>query len=134
MLLLVAMPASTKAIPAPPCGAHLARTLRRVRREELPKRRRLAATSPAALLLDWLLNLEVHGSLPAAFLLNMVDDLLTLIETGQSCALDSTDMDEHVLAAAVRLNEPKPFVALNHLAVPVALGLFPVSRRLPCGR
>ena len=110
------MPASTKAIPAPPCGAHLARTLRRVRREELPKRRRLAATSPAALLLDWLLNLEVHGRLPAAFLLNMVDDLLALIETGQSCALDSTDMDEHVLAAAVRLNEAETLCSFEPLS------------------
>jgi hypothetical protein len=30
-------------------------------------------------------------------------------------------MDENVGAAVVRLNEPEPFVALNHFTVPVAM-------------
>jgi hypothetical protein len=30
-------------------------------------------------------------------------------------------MDKHVLAAAVWRDEPKPFVVLNHLTVPVAM-------------
>jgi len=51
------------------------------------------------------LGLEVYGRLLAPFLLNLVADLLALMETIQACALYGTDVNEHVLAAAVRLNE-----------------------------
>jgi len=50
-------------------------------------------------------DFKVYGGLFAAFLLNFVRDLLTLIETVQPGALDGADMDEYVLAATVRLNE-----------------------------
>ena len=51
--------------------------------------------------LDWVLKLEVHRGLLAAFFLDLVGDLLALIETIQSRSLYRADMDEHVLAAAV---------------------------------
>jgi hypothetical protein len=54
-------------------------------------------------------GLEVRGCLFAAFRLNVVADLLAVLEAVQSSALDSADMDEHVLAAAVGLNEAEFF-------------------------
>jgi hypothetical protein len=41
--------------------------------------------------------------------------------------LDSRDMDEDVLSAAVGLDEPKPFCALNHFTVPVAPCVFHIE-------
>src|SRR5471030_703607 len=50
-------------------------------------------------------RLEVHGRRPAALGGDLVGDLLALVQTVHSRALDGADMDEHVLAAFVRLDE-----------------------------
>ena len=52
-------------------------------------------------------GLEIDGCFPTAFRLHFVADLLAFIEALQSRTLNCTNMDEHVLAAAVRLNEAK---------------------------
>src|SRR5476651_1992074 len=50
-------------------------------------------------------RLEVHGRRPAALGGDFVGDLLALVQAVHSRALDGADMDEHVLAAVVRLDE-----------------------------
>ena len=60
-------------------------------------------------------GLEIHGRFSAAFSLNFIADLLALIEALQAGTFDRTDMDEHVLAAAVGLNEAKPFCGVEPL-------------------
>jgi hypothetical protein len=47
--------------------------------------------------------------------------LLPLIERAQSSALDGRDVNKHVLARALRLNESMPLVGLNHLTMPRAI-------------
>ena len=66
-------------------------------------------------------DLEVDGGVLAAVLLDLIGDLLAFVQAIQASPLDGADMDEYVLAAAVRLMKPKPLVALNHLTVPVAI-------------
>ena len=66
-------------------------------------------------------GLEVDGGLFAAVLLDLVGDFLAFVEAVEACALDGADMDEYVLAAAVRLNEAITLVPLNHFTVPVAM-------------
>ena len=58
--------------------------------------------------------------LPAlAIVLKLEADFLTFPKVVHSGPLNRRNVDENVLAAAVRLNETK--VALNHLTVPVAM-------------
>ena len=52
-------------------------------------------------------DLEVDGGVLAAVLLDLIGDLLAFVQAVQASPLDGADMDEHVLAAAVRLNEAK---------------------------
>jgi hypothetical protein len=61
------------------------------------------------------LSLEIYGCVFAAILLNLVGDLLAFIETVQARALDSADMDENVLPAAVGLNEAETFGGVEPL-------------------
>src|SRR5215813_1646000 len=48
---------------------------------------------------------EVHRRCFPAVLFDLILDVLPFVERAQSCALDCGDMDEHVLAATLRLNE-----------------------------
>src|SRR5215831_11424308 len=61
------------------------------------------------------LDLEVLGGFLAAARHDLVCDDLPLIESAQSCALDRRNMDEHVLAAALGLNEPIAFGRIEPL-------------------
>ncbi len=46
---------------------------------------------------------------------DFVADLLAFVEIAHSGALDRTDVHEHVLAAVIRLNEAKTFLAVKPL-------------------
>jgi hypothetical protein len=48
------------------------------------------------------LDLEIHRGGLAAVLFDLILDLLPLVERAQSSALDSRDMDKHILATALR--------------------------------
>ena len=70
------------------------------------------------------LNLEILCRCFALARDFLVLDNLPFIETGEAGSLDSRDMDEHIFAAALRLNETvtlgrvEPFDrALSHLAI-----------------
>ena len=52
---------------------------------------------------------------------DLVGGLLAFIPAAQAGPFDRADMDEHVDTASIGLNEPEPFVALNHFTVPVAM-------------
>ena len=63
----------------------------------------------------------------------LVAYLLTFREILHAGAFDRADMDEHVVAAIVGLDEnPKPFVELNHFTVPTAM-TFPLEDSEPRG-
>src|SRR5262245_59343051 len=51
------------------------------------------------------LDLEIHGRCFSAVLFDLILDVLPFIERAQPSALNSGDMNEHVPAAALRLNE-----------------------------
>lgn len=55
------------------------------------------------------LCLQVDGRFLAALCLNLVADLLAFVEAIETSALDGANMDEHVLAAAIGLNETETF-------------------------
>jgi hypothetical protein len=69
---------------------------------------------------DWLANLQVLGRFLATIRDHLVFNCRAIVEAAQSRAFARTDMHEHVLAAALRLNESIAFGALNHFTVPVA--------------
>ena len=46
---------------------------------------------------------------------DLMRDLLAFRETTQARALDRTDVDEHVLSAAIRLNEAVAFLLVESL-------------------
>jgi len=54
-------------------------------------------------------DLKVFGRLLATIAYNFVLDRLTLIKSAQACPLDSGNVNEHILPAALRLNESVPF-------------------------
>jgi hypothetical protein len=56
----------------------------------------------------------------------LVGNLVAFPPMTHTAALNGGDM-EHVLAAIVGLNKPKPFVALNHFTVPMAICLSPIG-------
>jgi hypothetical protein len=56
-------------------------------------------------LADRSLDLEVHRRCFAAVLFDLILDVLPFIERAQSSALDRGDVDEHIPAALLRLNE-----------------------------
>src|SRR5262245_64575852 len=60
-------------------------------------------------------DLEINGRLSASFCLNFIADLLAFIEALQPGTFDRTDMNEHVLAAAVGLNKTKPLCGVEPL-------------------
>src|SRR6516162_2207480 len=51
-------------------------------------------------------HLELLGRFLATVRHNLVFDYLSLIESAQARAFDSRDMNEHVLASGLRLDEP----------------------------
>ena len=51
---------------------------------------------------------------------DLVIDLLPFIQAAEAGPFERADMDEHMGAAGVGLNESNAFVALNHFTVPVA--------------
>src|SRR5262249_44388528 len=51
------------------------------------------------------LDLEIHGRCFSAALFDLILDVLAFIERVQSRALDCGDVNEHVFAATLRLNE-----------------------------
>src|SRR6266545_1580932 len=55
------------------------------------------------------LDLEIHRRCFSAVLFDLILDLLPLIERAQSSALDSRDVDKHIPAALLRLNESIAF-------------------------
>src|SRR5690348_9076796 len=72
---------------------------------------------------------QVHGGLLSALLLNVVTDLLSLVQAVKSSAVDSRDVNEHVLAAAVWLNEAKAFGRVEPLHGACRHCVYPRSRR-----
>jgi hypothetical protein len=60
-------------------------------------------------------GLEVRGRFFAAFRLNVVANLLAFVEALEARALDGADVDEHVLAAAVGLNEAETLCGVEPL-------------------
>src|SRR5512139_3809960 len=60
-------------------------------------------------------GLEVHRGFSSAFRLNFVGDFLALVEPIQSATLDCAYVDEHVLAAAVGLDEAKSLCGVEPL-------------------
>src|ERR1700731_4444671 len=52
-------------------------------------------------------------------------DFLTLVQRVQACAFDGADMDEHVLAAVIRLNEAVAFLRIEPLYGALAHGSCP---------
>jgi hypothetical protein len=65
------------------------------------------------------LNFKVLGRRLAPVRNFLVFDNLPFIESAEPRSLDRTDVDKHIFAAARRLNEPYPFVGLNHFTVPL---------------
>src|SRR6516225_2296039 len=79
--------------------------------------------------------LEILRRLLAAVADHFVFDRLTLVESGQAGALDRGDMDEHIFAAALGLNEPvalrrvEPFHGANsHHGLLVCTNLIAAAR------
>src|SRR5690242_11103741 len=54
-------------------------------------------------------DLKVFGRFLAAIAHNFILDDLTLIKRAQACPLDGRNVNEHILAAALRLNESVAF-------------------------
>src|SRR6185312_1571652 len=73
---------------------------------------------------------EVDRRQFAALLLNIEADLLAFVETIQSGALDRADMDKHVLAAGIRLDESETLGGVEPLDGACSHGLHPVRE---CG-
>src|SRR5262249_13161838 len=70
-------------------------------------------------------SLEVHRRVPSALALDFVGDLLTFVEAGQTCPLDGAYVDEHILAAAVGLNEAESLGGVEPLHCAFSHGLHP---------
>jgi hypothetical protein len=71
-------------------------------------------------LADRSLDLEIHRRCFAAVLFDLILDVLPFIERAQSSALDCGDVDEHVPAALLRLNES---IALGRIECQLTLSL-----------
>jgi hypothetical protein len=82
----------------------------RHRRSAIGEKERTLPLLPVA---DRLSGLEVCSRLLAALHLNVVADLLAFLEALQPGALDGADMDEDVLAAAIRLNETEALLGVE---------------------
>src|SRR5215204_4295239 len=77
-------------------------------------------------------QLQVNcGRLAIAARLGLEGDLLILIQVAQSSALDSADVHEHIVAAAIRLNEAEALLRVEPLHG--ALSHFKSSRFQFCG-
>src|SRR5262249_10898276 len=61
------------------------------------------------------LDLKIHRRRFPAVLLDLILDVLPFVERTQSCALDCGDVDEHVLAATLRLNESIALIRIEPL-------------------
>src|SRR5262249_45984253 len=66
-------------------------------------------------LVDRSLDLEIHGRCFSGALFDLILDVLPFIERVQSRALNSGDMNEHVPAAALRLNESIALIRIEPL-------------------
>ena len=51
---------------------------------------------------------------------DLIADFLSLVQMREASPFDRRDMDENVLATAIRLNEAIAFCPLNHFTVPIA--------------
>ena len=60
-------------------------------------------------------DLEIDRRVLAAFVLDFIADLLTVIQALQARTLDCADMDEDVFAAAIGLNEAKSLLSAEPL-------------------
>src|SRR4051794_9580572 len=60
-------------------------------------------------------RLQIHGRRATALGRDLVADLLALVQAVHARALDGADMDEHVLAALLRLNEPEALGGIEPL-------------------
>src|SRR5262249_19466194 len=67
---------------------------------------------------------EIHRRCFPAVLFDLILNALPFIERAQSCALDCGDVDEHVLAATLRLNESIALIRIEplHRATPPSWG------------
>jgi hypothetical protein len=52
---------------------------------------------------------------------------LSLVEAGHLSAFDCADVDEHVLAAVIRLDESKALLTIEHFTVPKVLDTLEVA-------
>ena len=68
----------------------------------------------------------------AAFRLNFIADLLAFIEALQARTFDRTDVDEHVLAAAIGLYKAEPLCGVEPLNRSEAIGCFPSKWAREC--
>jgi hypothetical protein len=71
---------------------------------------------------------QIPGRLLASIGDDLAADLRAFSERAEPGLLDGRYVDEHVLAAAIRLN-PNPLVALNHFTVPVATSILPIDSK-----
>jgi len=89
-------------------------------------------TNAVARLLDRSVDLEVLGRFLPAIAHDLILHDLPLIEGAQSGTLDRGNMDEHVLAATLRLNESISFGRIEPLDRPFGhlrlLALYPAQR------
>ena len=73
------------------------------------------------------LDLKIRRRCFPAVLFELILDVLPFIEGAQSSALHCRDMDEHILAARLRLNESIALVELNQFTVRRAIVDLPVT-------
>src|SRR5439155_24564860 len=74
---------------------------------------------------DWSAGFQVGGGILAALIHHLVADLLAFVQAVQACTLDGADMDENVLAAAVRLDEAETLGRVEPLYCARSHGLYP---------
>jgi hypothetical protein len=67
------------------------------------------------------LDLEVFRGVLPAIVHEFILNTLPLVQSAQAGTFDRRDMDEHILASTLRLNEPIAFVGLNHFTFPVGI-------------
>jgi hypothetical protein len=64
----------------------------------------------------------IGGTLPGSPILRqLIGELLAFAQIRHAGAFNRADMDEHVLAAIIGLDNPKPFCTLNHFTVPMLI-------------
>jgi hypothetical protein len=73
------------------------------------------------------LHLEVHRRCFTAVFFDLIFKVLPFVKGGQSNSLDRGDVDEHVFAPCLRLNESIALVGLNHFTTPRAIVNLPAN-------